>query len=209
MKVRDFSFRHGGCEQRDALNITSALSSVRKNQPRVKVRTGTDHDRDDELEPCLVKRLCPDHRATWMRDSDPSKEWNRALWKRPTHPDNYVPPEVFLASLQRNGARVRWQKHLILTDASAHFRPYAYWPLVFLTCTITQHIAVVFIFVAVFVQLNQHLLDPRTLVSICLVSFVLLYALWTLLSPATSKEKGAKDTRTSLRYLLHCLLTVP
>jgi len=30
------------------------------------------------------------------------QEWEKVLWKRQDYPDNYVPPRLFLASLQRN-----------------------------------------------------------------------------------------------------------
>lgn len=29
-------------------------------------------------------------------------EWERVLWKKQPYPDNYIPPESFLASLERN-----------------------------------------------------------------------------------------------------------
>lgn len=32
----------------------------------------------------------------------PPIEWERALWKRTAHPDNYE-PDTFLSSLSRNG----------------------------------------------------------------------------------------------------------
>jgi hypothetical protein len=28
--------------------------------------------------------------------------WEKVLWKRQAYPDNFVPPKLFLASLQRN-----------------------------------------------------------------------------------------------------------
>lgn len=35
--------------------------------------------------------------------ADKEVSWKRVLWKTQPYPDNHVPPEVFLASLQRNG----------------------------------------------------------------------------------------------------------
>ena len=114
--------------------------------------------------------------------SMPVHEWKRVLWKTQPYLDNYVPREVFLASLQRNGkSQVPFQgrtRVLTLTLCSpheAHFRPYAYWPLVILTCTITQHLSVILVFLATFVRLHRHLLDPRTLISICVLCFLVCY----------------------------------
>lgn len=109
---------------------------------------------------------------------DVEESWKRVLWKAQSYPDNYVPPEVFLASLQRN----------------AHFRPYTYWPLVTLTCTITQHVAVIFVFLATFVQLNEHLLDPRTLVWICVACFLVCYTIWNILDDGKHKEQALRKT---------------
>ncbi|KAG2016123.1 pig-C [Coprinopsis cinerea AmutBmut pab1-1] len=104
--------------------------------------------------------------------------WSKALWKSQPYPDDYVPPDVFLASLQRN----------------PHFKPYTYWPLVILTCTITQHVSVIFIFVAVFGQLNAQLLDPRTLISISVACFLVGYAAWTFLD--STPQRPSKGSRT-------------
>lgn len=105
-----------------------------------------------------------------MQPSQSAEEWKRVLWKTQPYPDNYVPPRVFLASLQRN----------------AHFRPYTYWPLVILACTITQHVSVIFVFLATFVRLNEHALDPRTLVWLCVACFLGCYGIWVFLEPTPS-----------------------
>ena len=81
----------------------------------------------------------------------------------------------------------------------AHFQPYTYWPLVVLTCAITQHVAVIFVFLATFVDLNEHMLDPRTLVWICVACFFVCYAIWTLLDDRRTEVDswGKSDNQSS------------
>jgi hypothetical protein len=64
----------------------------------------------------------------------------------------------------------------------ANFRPYTYWPLVILSCSITQHLATIFIFLSVFVRLKESSLDPRSLVWLTVISFFIGYATWNALS---------------------------
>ncbi|KAJ6509554.1 phosphatidylinositol N-acetylglucosaminyltransferase subunit C [Mycena vitilis] len=94
-----------------------------------------------------------------------STEWEKVLWKRQGHPDNYIVSGSFLSSLKRN----------------ANFRPYTYWPLVLLSCAITQHLATIFIFVSVFVRLKEKHLDPHTLLWISVCCFFAGYLSWELL----------------------------
>jgi hypothetical protein len=68
-----------------------------------------------------------------------------------------------------------------LTKISANFRPYSYWPLVILSCSITQHLAIIFIFLAIFVELKEGILDPRSLVCISVLLFLVGYATWSAL----------------------------
>ncbi|KAJ7783805.1 phosphatidylinositol N-acetylglucosaminyltransferase [Mycena maculata] len=93
-----------------------------------------------------------------------AEEWEKVLWRRQDRPDNYAPPS-FLSSLRRN----------------ANFRPYTYWPLVLLSCAITQHLATIFIFVSVFVRLKENYLDPHVLVCISVGCFFTGYLSWELL----------------------------
>ncbi|KAH8102652.1 phosphatidylinositol N-acetylglucosaminyltransferase [Cristinia sonorae] len=90
------------------------------------------------------------------RDSE--VQWERALWKRTTLPDNYV-PDSFLSSL-------------------TNFRPYTYWHLVAASWAISQHLATIFTFVAVFVRLKERILDPRLLVWLSTICFMTGYAIW-------------------------------
>ncbi|KAI0365238.1 phosphatidylinositol N-acetylglucosaminyltransferase [Pilatotrama ljubarskyi] len=103
-------------------------------------------------------------------------EWERVLWKKKQYPDNYV-PRSFLSSLSRN----------------PNFKPYTYWHLVVLSCPISQHLASIFIFLAVFMRLSQHLLDPRALVWISAGVFLAGYMVWEILD-CTSADNVARYT---------------
>ena len=78
----------------------------------------------------------------------------------------------------------------------ANFQPYTFWYLVTASWSVSQHLATIFIFVAVFVKLKERILDPRILVWISIVSFVIGYATWETLdyrsaarpSPSTNSQ---------------------
>ncbi|KAF8872132.1 phosphatidylinositol N-acetylglucosaminyltransferase subunit C [Gymnopilus junonius] len=91
--------------------------------------------------------------------------WEKVLWKKQAYADNYVPQGLYPASLQKN----------------PNLRPYTYWPLVVLSCSITQHLAVIFVFLAVFVRLKEETLDPRSLVCLSVFSFFIGYITWNAL----------------------------
>ncbi|RDB28511.1 Phosphatidylinositol N-acetylglucosaminyltransferase GPI2 subunit [Hypsizygus marmoreus] len=97
-----------------------------------------------------------------MSTQQAPRVWEKTLWKKQPVPDNYIPPASFLSSLERN----------------PNFTPYAYWPLVLLSCAITQHLSTIFIFLATFVRLNEQLLDPLTLICISVGCFIIGYAIW-------------------------------
>lgn len=109
--------------------------------------------------------------------------WEKVLWKRQAYRDNYVPPKLFLASLQRNREScLDIQSQYELNQDLANFRPYTYWPLVILSCSITQHLATIFIFLSVFVRLKEGILDPRSLVWLTVILFSIGYGTWNALS---------------------------
>ncbi|KAJ7181677.1 phosphatidylinositol N-acetylglucosaminyltransferase [Mycena crocata] len=132
-----------------------------------------------------------------------SSEWERVLWRRQEHPDNFA-PDSFLSSLRRN----------------ANFRPYTYWPLVLLSCAITQHLATIFIFVSVFVRLKESYLDPHILVWISVGCFFGGYLSWELLdrtgaghahrhaNPA-SNHIGVKAVKSSILIFLALMSLSP
>ncbi|KAF5374769.1 hypothetical protein D9758_000260 [Tetrapyrgos nigripes] len=93
------------------------------------------------------------------------ESWARVLWKQQSYPDNYIPKDAFLSSLQTN----------------PNFRPYTYWPLVLLCCAITQHLATIFIFLCVFARVQDQSLDPRLLIFVSMGCFLLGYLVSELL----------------------------
>ncbi|KAF9456553.1 phosphatidylinositol N-acetylglucosaminyltransferase subunit C [Collybia nuda] len=99
------------------------------------------------------------------------KDWTKILWKRQSFQDNYIPPASFLSSLRRN----------------SNFKPQTYWPLVLLSCAITQHISTIFIFLSIFVWIQQSKLDPRTMVWITGGSSLVGYAIWEVLDSISVK----------------------
>jgi len=83
-------------------------------------------------------------------------DWEKVLWKDQGYPDNYIPPDSFLSSLRKN----------------PNFRPYTYWTLFLLSLPISQHLAVIFIFLSIFVRLREGSVDPRFLVWISVSCFL-------------------------------------
>ncbi len=107
-------------------------------------------------------------------------EWERVLWRLQPFPDNYVPP-TFLVGLSKNRNQ-RFFKCLSWI-ANPHFftanvLPYRYWPLMLGACTISQHLSVVFIFLAVFTRVLDHTLDPRLLIVLSSGTFVVGCIIW-------------------------------
>ncbi|KAH9993501.1 phosphatidylinositol N-acetylglucosaminyltransferase subunit C [Russula compacta] len=92
------------------------------------------------------------------RTGEDGPKWERVLWRLQPFPDNYVPP-TFLAGLSKNPKVL----------------PYQYWPLMLGACTISQHLSVIFIFLAVFTRLLDHTLDPRLLVILSSATFVVIW----------------------------------
>ncbi|KAI0756999.1 phosphatidylinositol N-acetylglucosaminyltransferase [Daedaleopsis nitida] len=112
------------------------------------------------------------YKAAW------EAEWERVLWKKKPYPDNYV-PRSFLATLSKN----------------PNFQPYTYWHLVVLSCPISQHLASIFIFLAVFMRLRQRVLDPRALVWISSGVFLTGYIIWELLECGRMDHKVRHTNR--------------
>ncbi|KJA29221.1 hypothetical protein HYPSUDRAFT_500552 [Hypholoma sublateritium FD-334 SS-4] len=125
-----------------------------------------------------------------VQETHESEHWEKVLWKQHTYPDNYVPRKLFLASLQTN----------------PNYRPYTYWPLVILSCSITQHLAVTFIFLAVFVRLKEGTLDPRSLVCVSVLCFFAGYLSWTVLgrtdNDANNYSNHLKTLKPSIMMFL-------
>ncbi|KAH9057476.1 phosphatidylinositol N-acetylglucosaminyltransferase [Lactarius vividus] len=107
-------------------------------------------------------------------------EWERVLWRTQPFPDNYVPPS-FLSALSKN----------------PNVLPYRYWPLVLGACAISQHLSVVFIFLAVFTRLLDHTLDPRLLVALSTAGFIGGCLVWELMGHFES-DAASSERRTCL-----------
>lgn len=113
------------------------------------------------------------------------------LWERQPFPDNYIHPHSFLSSLRRN----------------PNFKPYTYWPLVLLCCAITQHLATIFTFLAVFVRLKERWLDARVLLWVSIVSFFGGYALYEILS-YSNPVRGAFTRSNTIKSSLLVFLAL-
>ncbi|EIW86697.1 GPI2-domain-containing protein [Coniophora puteana RWD-64-598 SS2] len=125
-------------------------------------------------------------------------EWQKALWFEQDYPDNYIPPKTFLSSLRRN----------------PNFKPYEYWPLVFLTSSITQHMCSVALFLTVFVRLKEQTLDARTLLWATICGSAFTHVFFQLLSRAHTSCRNpypdkAKLFTSSFRVFLVLLSLTP
>lgn len=87
-----------------------------------------------------------------------------------------------------NPSSNRIAKFLLFT---ANVLPYRYWPLILGACTISQHLSVIFIFLAVFTRLLDHTLDPRLLIILSSATFVVGCIIWEAM------EHFARDELTS------------
>ncbi|KAG2044831.1 phosphatidylinositol N-acetylglucosaminyltransferase [Suillus americanus] len=123
--------------------------------------------------------------------SSEAEGWNKVLWERQHFPDNYIHPHSFLSSLRRN----------------PNFKPYTYWPLVLLCCAITQHLATIFTFLAVFVRLKERWLDARVLLWVSIVSFFGGYALYEILS-LSNPVRGAFTRSNTIKSSLLVFLAL-
>jgi len=124
-------------------------------------------------------------------------KWRRILWEKQAFPDNYVPPS-FLSSLQRN----------------TNVYTYTYGELVIAALSITQHVCVLFTFIAVFIHLRRESLDPRFVLWACVVGFGVGYAAWEALQghetpPVNVKEQRVKAVKSSVLVFLALISVTP
>lgn len=66
----------------------------------------------------------------------------------------------------------------LILSSTANVSPYSFWPLALSACAITQHIAVVSIFLVTFVHIYDTSWDPRILVWASIVVFLLGFLVW-------------------------------
>ncbi len=94
----------------------------------------------------------------------------------------------------------------------ANFKPYTYWSLVLLACAITQHVASIFIYLGIFLQLREDTLNPRTLLWSSIGAFCVGYGCWTLLSskePPSSFSDHKSIVEKRMILIIHKLLFTP
>lgn len=141
--------------------------------------------------PLLFLVPCAALSSTCMTETAWEDEWERVLWKKKPYPDNYV-PETFLSSLSKN----------------ANFRPYTYWYLVRSSFAISQHLATVITFVAIFVHLNDRRLDPRALVWASVAAFLAGWSVWELFDCCSSGRalRGASASTTRAKIVKSSIL---
>ncbi|KAH9835568.1 phosphatidylinositol N-acetylglucosaminyltransferase [Rhodofomes roseus] len=118
-------------------------------------------------------------------------EWERLLWKKKPYPDNHV-PKSFLSSLSKN----------------SNFRPYTYWYLVRSSFAVTQHLATIVIFVAIFVHLNERKLDPRALVWASVGTFLAGWLVWEALDCCSGRQllRGTSASTTRAKIVKSSIL---
>lgn len=140
---------------------------------------------------------CESPELTTESSPDVKPPWEKVLWKPQPYPDNYIPPD-FLSSLRRN----------------TNVKQYKYLPLVLSTCAVTQHLAIIFIFVGTFILLNRDHVDPTQLVWACIAAFPIGNIVWEVMewrdiAAATKKERRLKATKSSILVLLILVTITP
>ncbi len=91
-----------------------------------------------------------------------------------------------------------------MSECTANFQPYTYWHLVILSCPISQHLASIFVFLAIFMRLRQRLLDPRALVWMSAGVFLTGYTIWELLERGRVDKAARATNRTSRAAASFC-----
>ncbi|CAL9695683.1 unnamed protein product [Knipowitschia caucasica] len=114
-------------------------------------------------------------------EADSSVPWRKVLWERQPFPDNYV-DQRFLEELRRNEG----------------LHQYHYWTVVKETAIVGQQLSCVAIFITLWLHMEQGLLAPETLLWTSLLTALLGYGLYNLLS--TKQELDCKP-RTHLANL--------
>ena len=107
--------------------------------------------------------------------SAPQVLWEKVLWRRQPFPDNYVPPS-FLAELKTlRKYLTRWES--CCSDAAPRHPPRLL-PLIFAALPITQHLAVIAFFLAVFHALLTDTLSAAEVGWGCAAATLAIYTLY-------------------------------
>lgn len=102
------------------------------------------------------------HRSRGRRNGKGT--WEKLLWVKQSYPDNYTDQDTFLEHLQRN----------------PRLQPYEFWPLVYDSTVIVQHVCSVIIFVVCFVGIFQERISPFSVVGWGSLGTVLGWVLWDM-----------------------------
>ncbi|PVG04869.1 phosphatidylinositol N-acetylglucosaminyltransferase [Serendipita vermifera] len=125
------------------------------------------------------------------------QKWERILWKKLPFPDNYVSKPHFLASLRKN----------------ANFTPYTYPTLVLASTSVSQHVASIFIFLAIFIRLKENSTDPRIIIWLSILLFFVGWTSWeiTLFMQNTPlpREIRSKIIRSSIIVFMALVALAP
>ncbi|KAF3930816.1 hypothetical protein ABW20_dc0110254 [Dactylellina cionopaga] len=89
------------------------------------------------------------------------KPWRKLMWVKQNFPDNYT-DATFLESLQRN----------------VNFRAYDFWPLVYDSTVIIQHLSTVVIFVCAFIAISKGRVQPAYVAGGSTVLTVIGWLVW-------------------------------
>ncbi|KAK6341816.1 hypothetical protein TWF730_001305 [Orbilia blumenaviensis] len=89
------------------------------------------------------------------------KPWKKLMWVKQNYPDNYT-DATFLESLQRN----------------INFRAYDFWPLVYDTTVIIQHISTVVVFVCAFIAISVGKVQPGYVAGASTILTILGWLVW-------------------------------
>ncbi|KAK6502173.1 hypothetical protein TWF506_002766 [Arthrobotrys conoides] len=93
--------------------------------------------------------------------SNRRKPWRKLMWVKQNYPDNYT-DATFLETLQRN----------------VNFRAYDFWPLVYDTTVIIQHISTVVIFVCAFIAISVGKVQPGYVAGASTILTILGWLIW-------------------------------
>jgi phosphatidylinositol glycan class C protein len=69
-------------------------------------------------------------------------------------------------------------------------RPH-YGRLVIAALAIPQHVATIFVFISVFIRIKEQFLDPRMLIWMVVLAFLIGYIFWEVLSPPQERRTRA------------------
>lgn len=76
-------------------------------------------------------------------------------------------------------------------------------------CAICQHLATIFVFLAIFVRLREARLDPTLLVGVSIGAFAVGYAIWAVLDCLNCRKAALPNNGSRIIFLVGVLLMNP